>query len=292
MFHHHPQPVGVVVAKLSKLAEVTGPPNVTLSDPNENNGPETAAIMWSLFALCTIFLGLRVWCKFWRQNGLWWDDYALLGSWVCRRPTWLSPLGNGLTEFKLALLADIIFTTIMITIGYGKHGDHTKLEDVPTMATFGMLGGIVVVVAVVWSKTSFGITLLRISDGWVKKFVWFIIISMNILMGITPILHVANCRPVAKTFNPFLPGTCGDLKPAIIYDIFASGMLLPPSLPILCSASAPVAPETALTRDMYAGYSAAMDFVLAFLPIILLKDLQMRRKEKLGVGIAMSFGVL
>jgi len=38
--------------------------------------------LWILFAGATIFLGLRLWCKFTRRTGLWYDDYILMLSWV------------------------------------------------------------------------------------------------------------------------------------------------------------------------------------------------------------------
>lgn len=40
------------------------------------------------------------------------------------------------------------------------------------------------------------------------------------------------------------------------------------------------------------GYSAAMDVTLAFLPWKYIWSLEMSRKEKIGVVIAMSMGVL
>ena len=40
------------------------------------------------------------------------------------------------------------------------------------------------------------------------------------------------------------------------------------------------------------GYSGLMDFVLALLPWSILWHLQMKRREKIGVGIAMSLGIL
>jgi hypothetical protein len=41
-----------------------------------------------------------------------------------------------------------------------------------------------------------------------------------------------------------------------------------------------------------AAYSAAMDFTLALLPWKLIWGLQMKKKEKVGVAVAMSCGVL
>lgn len=46
------------------------------------------------------------------------------------------------------------------------------------------------------------------------------------------------------------------------------------------------------TDLMYAAYSAATDFTLALLPWAILWNLQMKRREKFGVAVAMSLGVL
>jgi hypothetical protein len=116
--------------------------------------------------------------------------------------------------------------TKAIGLGYGKHLDHTKIEDVPTVVTLGMTSSIFVVAAVSWSKTSFGITLLRISNGWIKTTIWFIIISMNILFALSPLLHFVSCVPLRKAWNPLVPGTCWDPRVGVYYDIFASGMFL------------------------------------------------------------------
>src|SRR5688500_3296246 len=64
------------------FTEMTGTPFSIPSDPNDNNGPKTLAVKWSLLALAFIFLSLRLWSKFRRQRGLWWDDHALAASWV------------------------------------------------------------------------------------------------------------------------------------------------------------------------------------------------------------------
>lgn len=47
-----------------------------------------------------------------------------------------------------------------------------------------------------------------------------------------------------------------------------------------------------MTDILLAAYSAAMDLALALLPWKLIWCLKMRTKEKIGVGIAMSMGVL
>jgi hypothetical protein len=38
--------------------------------------------LWCLFGGASVFLGLRIWVKFTRLQGLWYDDYILVASWV------------------------------------------------------------------------------------------------------------------------------------------------------------------------------------------------------------------
>lgn len=44
--------------------------------------------------------------------------------------------------------------------------------------------------------------------------------------------------------------------------------------------------------DHYTAFSAAVDFAFALVPWFLVKNLNMKRAEKLGVAIAMSFGTM
>lgn len=46
-----------------------------------------------------------------------------------------------------------------------------------------------------------------------------------------------------------------------------------------------------LTRRIV-GYSAAMDFVLAILPWKMIMGLQMNKREKIGVVVALSMGIM
>jgi hypothetical protein len=46
-------------------------------------GPTLNGSLWAMIAVSALFLGVRLYCKFWKQKGLWWDDYVLTASWVC-----------------------------------------------------------------------------------------------------------------------------------------------------------------------------------------------------------------
>ncbi|KXX76901.1 hypothetical protein MMYC01_207506 [Madurella mycetomatis] len=68
--------------------------------------------------------------------------------------------------------------TYMTSLGYGLHlwGFNFQALMLPTI-----VAGTFSVTSAVWSKTSFGLTLRKITDGWIKKVAWFCIISMNVV---------------------------------------------------------------------------------------------------------------
>ena len=51
--------------------------------PHDNYGPHLLGAIWTLWAVASVFLILRVYCKWFRHRGLWWDDWVLIAAWVC-----------------------------------------------------------------------------------------------------------------------------------------------------------------------------------------------------------------
>ena len=50
--------------------------------PSDNVGPGIRVGIWVLFSFATVFLGLRVYCKFTKHSRLYWDDIVLIAAWV------------------------------------------------------------------------------------------------------------------------------------------------------------------------------------------------------------------
>lgn len=50
--------------------------------PHPNYAPKLLTTIWVLLGLAGAFLALRLYCKFSRHRGAWWDDWFLVGSWV------------------------------------------------------------------------------------------------------------------------------------------------------------------------------------------------------------------
>ena len=66
------------------------------------------------------------------------------------------------------------------TLGYGAHtwDIPPNLDDIAQVLLLLNVAGTFSVTAAIWSKTSFAFTLLRLTNGWMKAVVWFIIISL------------------------------------------------------------------------------------------------------------------
>ncbi|KAK3395024.1 hypothetical protein B0H63DRAFT_499237 [Podospora didyma] len=210
---------------------------------HQGAGPQVNAVTWSLFTLCTVFLGLRLYSKRVDRRGLWWDDWILCVAWAVH-------------------IVACTLLSVMVSRGYGNH-PWDKFWSTPEEILYMWVRNTIAMTAAAWSKTAFAVTLLRFATGWVRWVVWFILVSMNVIIAINATMNWVGCDPIQKSWIPDLPGTCADILSTIIF-----------------------------VGNLGGGYSSACDFVLAFLPWTIIWKLQMQTREKIGVGIAMSCGVL
>ncbi len=97
------------------------------------------------------------------------------------------------------------------------------MDSLSVIAHFSYAAGFASILAAAWSKTSFALTLLRVSDRWLKRAVWFIIISINVVLGVNGVIQWIQCWPVEKLWHTHIPGSCW---PSVIvrdYNTFVSG---------------------------------------------------------------------
>ncbi|KAK4210251.1 hypothetical protein QBC37DRAFT_448614 [Rhypophila decipiens] len=217
-------------------------PNPFRAKTSEDYGPQVNFTIWLLTALSAAFLALRVYCKFLRHRGLWWDDHVLIAAW-------------------LSLVVSNAFVSVSITLGFGRPLSEFNFKNLEIYLLICNLAGTFSILSALWSKTSFAITVLRISSGKMKWLVWFIIITVNLSLGVAVAFTWCQCTPFVKTWQPRVPGECWPKYIQIRFNIFT------------------------------AIYSGAMDIVLAFVPWKLIWTLTMNKKEKCGVLIAMSMGI-
>ena len=163
---------------------------------------------------------------------------------------------------QVLLLAECAITQAGQLMGFGKRIPDIPPENLVTIALGSSIAASISCFASTLSKISFGVTLLRLTTGYVRGFVWFCIITLFLIMIPSSLSTWIACRPAAKAWNSSIEGTCWDPSRTVNYGYFN------------------------------AAWCAAADFALALLPWYLIWGLQLRLREKVGVGIAMSMGVL
>jgi len=64
------------------------------------------------------------------------------------------------------------------------------------------------ILATTWTKSSFAMTLLSISEGRTRRLVWVVLISINLVLGVHGALQWVGCWPPQKLWRTDTPGIC------------------------------------------------------------------------------------
>ena len=152
----------------------------------------------------------------------------------------------------MMLLVESLLTHLGAVRGFGKHYYDIEPQQLPTVMLYTSAAASVSCLASTASKVSFGATLLRLTfDGW-RRFVWFAIVTLVLVM-------------IPSALGPWIqcvPARCMQASLTVNYGIFN------------------------------AAWCAAMDFALALVPWKQVARLQMRTRDRIGVAIALSMGIL
>lgn len=89
----------------------------------------------------------------------------------------------------------------------------------------GAAGLTLSIFAINLSKISFAVTLLHLTEGWLKRYCWFAIVTLSVFAVPIAVLPWVQCRPLVKTFVDIYPGECIDKSHSIRYGEFQAGML-------------------------------------------------------------------
>lgn len=94
----------------------------------------------------------------------------------------------------------------------------------PASGLYGLVTGTLSICAASWSKISFALTLLRITQGKLKAFVWFSIGVINLGLGAAALVLWIQCTPIRKAWDPLVAGTCWNVDVSVVVGIVGSGM--------------------------------------------------------------------
>jgi len=96
--------------------------------------------------------------------------------------------------------------------------------DIYYIALFGQVGLTFAAGAIVLSKISFAVTLLRLTHDWWKVLVWFSIATMACLGIPAAVIPWVRCQPFGKSLDDSIPGKCFNKEHALVYAFFMTGI--------------------------------------------------------------------
>lgn len=120
-------------------------------------------------------------------------------------------------------MISVAINTYLVSLGFGRHKATISDENLKTINLNTIIGAAFGIIATTTSKTSFAITLYRIAtNAWMKYFLIFVIITINVSMNLVWIFGLAKCSPLARVFDKSVPGTCWDPKALLKFQLFAA----------------------------------------------------------------------
>ena len=194
------------------------------AEPAADYGPLLNLTVWALVGVASLFIVLRIYCKLLRRLSLWWDDYILLAGWVGKPALARVWTCSVLTSFvrQVAIVISAALQSVCANLGLGKQSHDDKQKSFSDLLFYSYLAGFFSILAAAWTKTSFAVTLLRISQGRIYHLVWFIIVSVNLVIGANAIIQWVQCTPVEKLWKS-ASGSCWPRFVVRDYNTFVSG---------------------------------------------------------------------
>jgi hypothetical protein len=164
---------------------------------------------------------------------------------------------------QLALVLSSILFAVVLNLGYGRDPSEIAPENVDRMLLFVSVSSSLLILANLWSKTSFGITLLRLPLGRVRvRLVCALIAAGTVVIGASACLVWIQCLVADPPWSPYVGVKC-------------------------------LAPDILIRYSVFVGYfSALIDLSFVVLPWKMLWSLQMKKAEKVGVTLTMGMGTL
>ncbi|PWY89165.1 hypothetical protein BO70DRAFT_418230 [Aspergillus heteromorphus CBS 117.55] len=224
----------------------------SIPDSSDENGRELRIFMAAMITFPTIAVVLRFWSRAimppnasqMRNRHFWWDDWAVLVTWVCFSPThniYLQTLTGGTRDDpQLLTVMCSIVSCIMVGLGVGKHYSevgfvgYAKIRKLVyvTFFSFGLGTG--------FGRASALLFYALIFDMISRTFAYalWVLHALNVAWMVGLVFAVIfQCSPVESAWNPAVKGHCvalwslwmGILLPALIIDLAI--LLLP--MPIL-----------------------------------------------------------
>ncbi|KAK2000578.1 hypothetical protein LX36DRAFT_418290 [Colletotrichum falcatum] len=207
------------------------------------DAPMALGVLWGLTAVTLCFVLLRLYTRISILQAYGIDDHFYNFA------------------FLLFVAYDVMLT-IAAHYGFGRNATELDMADLPPAILYEAIGSTILVSAIVVSKASLALFLLRLVNTRMHKIVVLGPVIILFLFAASSLLVFwFSCTPIEFLWNRFIPGGACHIDPG----------------PISTAAGA---------------WSVVVDFWYAITPWVVLWKVQMSRREKMLINVSMSLGVI
>ncbi len=114
---------------------------------------------------------------------------------------------------------------MIISRGFGRHIADIDFSNLPFILLMGLISSVFSLLAAIYSKVSFALTVFRLSDYWMRVLLCFVIFSLHIALGGTALLSFIQCTPAARNWDSSVKGKCWNKTIFVTYAVAAGGRL-------------------------------------------------------------------
>jgi len=176
------------------------------------------------------------------------------------------------------------FVVTETSYGLGQHRSSLSIENYRNFLKYYYLDTAQFFVALATCKISICLFLLRLSQfDRLKRVLWaligFLVTSHLILF----LLVVLQCNPVHKVWDLGTPGRCFSPQKIVNINIVQAGE---------SSRSVNIQVRTGFNPTCASVFSFLTDFICAAFPIVLLRNLKIRRQSYIGLCLLMGLGII
>lgn len=235
------------------------------------------AVAWTECAISSIFITFRFYCRKKITKNIWWDDWLILITFVSQLVSMVKSALDG--EQFFAVTSSSLFTAYALN-GGTKHIVDLRPAQIHPITAFNYASQGFCILAISTGKVSVALLIYRLQAPcrW-RTWVLVILSVSSCVMAILVIaLFLAQCSNVQALWSP---GTGNCWNPKIVNDWLISSFSK-------CKRRQSF-PHRA---DIFQGYWALVDLLLASLPLTFLWKLQMSARRKVLLSVLLGLGAL
>lgn len=174
----------------------------------EDYGAILNGVMWTQVVLAIIFIGMRLYTRYFLISSLGWDDMLMIVNMVSTLLLLLyTCISQNTHNSQITFIGYVACITVGVQYGIGKKHATVSAANYSKAIMWEAIGQGICIMGIAASKSSVAVFLLRIVIfKWHKALLWFCILSTTILCTITTTLLFVQCTPTAFLWDPTIEG--------------------------------------------------------------------------------------